>query len=94
MTEKESIEIIKNTPLLRYEGQCGLHSELGDAMRMAVEVLEKQTMVNEILHDWDKAIAVFSDAIKREIRNCSWQFGRLEESTIDAIAERIKNEET
>jgi predicted RNA-binding Zn-ribbon protein involved in translation (DUF1610 family) len=42
MSEKEAIEIIKNTPLLRYEGQCGLHSELGDAMRLAVEALEKQ----------------------------------------------------
>lgn len=51
MTDKEAIEIIKNTPLLRYEGQCGLHSELGDAMRLAVEALEKQTMVNEILHE-------------------------------------------
>lgn len=42
MTEKEAIELIKTTSLMRYEVISGKQSYLGDAMRMAVQALEKQ----------------------------------------------------
>ena len=41
MTATEAIAIIKNTSKLRYEEMAGKTSDLGDALRMAVEVLEK-----------------------------------------------------
>ena len=40
----------------------------------------------------NKAIDEFAEKIKSEIRNCSWQFSRLEESTVDEIAEQLKGE--
>lgn len=52
MTEKEAIELLKNTPLMRYEEQSRLHSSLGDAMRMAVQALEKQIMFKELLEKY------------------------------------------
>jgi hypothetical protein len=39
-----------------------------------------------------KAIDEFAEKIKSEIANCSWQFSRLEASTIDEIAEQLKEE--
>lgn len=40
MTEKEAIAYLRNTPLMRFE-DGGVHSSLGDAMRMAVKALER-----------------------------------------------------
>lgn len=41
MTEKEAIELIKTTSLMRYEVISGEQNYLGDAMRMAVQALEE-----------------------------------------------------
>lgn len=46
MTENEAIEILNNTPLMRYnriyEKQIGEKSQLGTAMHMAIKALGKQ----------------------------------------------------
>ena len=39
---------------------------------------------------YNMAISEFAERIKHEIRNCSWQFSRLEETTIDEIAKQLK----
>jgi len=39
-----------------------------------------------------KAVDEFAEKIKSEIANCSWQFSRLEESTIDKLADQLKEE--
>ena len=38
------------------------------------------------------AVDEFAEKIKHEIRNCSWQFSRLEEKTIDEMVEQLKEE--
>lgn len=38
------------------------------------------------------AVDEFAEKIKSEIANCSWQFSRLEASTIDKLAEQMKEE--
>jgi hypothetical protein len=40
-----------------------------------------------------KAIEEFAERMKYEIRNCSWQFSRLETETIDRIAEEMRGAE-
>ena len=40
MTEKEAIEIIKQTPLMRYMALGNPNGELGEALEMAVGALE------------------------------------------------------
>lgn len=42
MTEKEAIEKIKQTPLMRYIADRNPKGELGEALEMAVQALEKQ----------------------------------------------------
>ncbi len=42
MTEREAIEKIKQTPLMRYIADRNPKGELGEALEMAVEALEKQ----------------------------------------------------
>ena len=43
MTEKEAIKLIKQTPLMRWESQKldEQHTELGEALYLAIEALEK-----------------------------------------------------
>lgn len=38
------------------------------------------------------AVDEFAEKIKHEIRNCSWQFSRLEEKTVDEMVEQLKGE--
>lgn len=47
MSEREAAELLKNTPLLRYEEESGMKSSLGDAMRMGIEALKKQEKLKE-----------------------------------------------
>ena len=42
MTEKDAVERIKATPLMRYESEYAKTSELGQSLRMAINALEKQ----------------------------------------------------
>ena len=42
MTPQEAIELIKWTPLMRYEADMEEKSELGQALDMAIAALEKQ----------------------------------------------------
>jgi hypothetical protein len=46
MTEKKAIEVLNGTPLMRheriYEKMIGKRSELGTALSMAIEALEKK----------------------------------------------------
>ena len=42
MTPQEAIELIKWTPLMRYEADMEEKSELGQALDMAIKALEKQ----------------------------------------------------
>ena len=41
MSEKEAIERIKQTPLMRYESEYAKTSELGQSLRMAISALEE-----------------------------------------------------
>lgn len=47
MSEKEAIERIKQTPLMRYESEYAKTSELGQSLRMAISALEKQEKLKE-----------------------------------------------
>lgn len=53
MTENEAIEIIKRTPLMRYIADRNPKGELGEALEMAVEALEKQIPKKPIYSDYD-----------------------------------------
>jgi len=46
MTEKEAIEKIKQTPLMRYIADRNPKGELGEALEMAVLALERMTPKN------------------------------------------------
>ena len=49
MTEKEAIKLIKQTPLMRWESQKldEQHTELGEALYLAIEALEKIAEMKE-----------------------------------------------
>ena len=47
MDENKAIELLINTPLLRYEKEMGTNSELGKAMLLGVTALEKQNKIKE-----------------------------------------------
>ena len=44
MTTKQAIDIIKQTPIYRYEEGKETHSELFEALDMAVKILEKELL--------------------------------------------------
>ena len=52
MTEKEAIERIKQTPLMRSIAIGNPKGDLGEALEMAIEALEKQIMINELLEKY------------------------------------------
>lgn len=110
MTEKEAIEKIKQTPLMRWEEvREGLgQGELYKALCMAVQALEKQTMCNEILHEWkearEKAIDEFAEKLCDELSEKTTDIlvdgFKFDVLTLDGvvdivweIAERMKNGE-
>ena len=47
VSEKEAIERIKQTPLMRHESEYAKTSELGQSLRKAISALEKQEKLKE-----------------------------------------------
>lgn len=91
---KSPIEVIYG------EMQMKVENDIYKAVQNVGVNVEKEELLKALAYDrgqydkgYAKAIDDFAEAIKHEIRNCAWQFSRLEESTIDAIAEKMKGEE-
>ena len=85
-------ELIKKEVLLNEMRGMVYNGQNADEIYEDFETLisEQQTVTENDIRN--KAIDVFAEKIKYEIRNCSWQFSRLEESTIDEIARKLKEE--
>ena len=116
MTEKEAIKILeKPSEHIRVVHKTNemqfytFSSDLVRAFEMAIQALEKQTMCNEILHEWkearDKAIDDFAEmlceALQDQATEVQMEDGILYDIlTVDGvtdivmeIAERMKNGE-